>query len=87
MRKPARVIGKLLADISNALRQTESEFNSAAIEMAQQFHYYDSASQAGICNIDLENYLESLTDAVQWLREQGKLKTPHSLKPTVQRQS
>ncbi|MCU0710500.1 MAG: NAD-dependent epimerase/dehydratase family protein [Pirellula sp.] len=73
MRKPARVIGKLLADISNACRKTESEFNSAAIEMAQQFHHYDSSRAHRDLQYASRSYLESLTDAVQWLREQGKL--------------
>lgn len=87
MRKPARVIGKLLADISNAFRQTESEFNSAAIEMAQQFHYYDSSLASRDLQYRSRNYLESLKDAVQWLHEQGKLKKPQSLNTPVQPQS
>lgn len=73
MRKPARVIGKLLADLLNARRKTESEFNSAAIEMAQQFHHYDSSLARRDLQYAPRNYLDSLNDAIQWMREQGIL--------------
>ncbi|MFN7845083.1 MAG: NAD-dependent epimerase/dehydratase family protein [Pirellula sp.] len=74
MRKPARVIGKLLADLLNTLRKNESEFNSAAIEMAQQFHHYDSGLARRDLNYASRNYLNSLGDAIQWLSDQGILK-------------
>lgn len=73
MRKPARVIGKLLADLLNAPRKNESEFNSAAIEMAQQFHYYDSSLARRELQYAPRNYGDSLNDAIEWLRKQGVL--------------
>jgi len=75
MRKPARVIGKLLADLLNAGRKKESEFNSAAIEMAQQFHYYDSSQAQSDLQYSSRNYRESLHDAVEWLHAQGVINT------------
>ncbi len=73
MRKPARVIGKLLADLLNVPRKSESEFNSAAIEMAQQFHYYDSGLARRELQYAPRNYEDSLSDAIEWLREQNVL--------------
>jgi dihydroflavonol-4-reductase len=78
MRKPARVIGKLLADLLNAPRKTESEFNSAAIDMAQQFHYYDSSLARRELQYAPRNYQDSLRDAIEWLREQDVLEPKKS---------
>ncbi|XZE21971.1 NAD-dependent epimerase/dehydratase family protein [Pirellulaceae bacterium SH449] len=74
MRKPAQVVGKLLADLSNRFRNQESDFNSAAIEMAQQFHFYDSGLAETELGYSSRPYTESLRDAVEWLRLRKFLK-------------
>jgi dihydroflavonol-4-reductase len=74
MRKPAQVVGKLLADVSNRFRNEESDFNSAAIEMAQQFHFYDSGRAKTELGYTSRPYTESLRDAVDWLRLRKLLK-------------
>jgi dihydroflavonol-4-reductase len=74
MRKPARVIGSLLADTYNRLRRTESDFNSAAIKMGQQFHYYDSGRARQDLDYKNRPFTESIDDSIDWLRQQGHLR-------------
>lgn len=73
MRKPARVIGNLLANGVNLLRREESDFNSAAIEMAQQFHYYSSRRAEEELGYHPRPIHESIDDAIQWLRSHNYL--------------
>lgn len=74
MRKPAQVVAKFLADVSNRFRSQESDFNSAVIEMAQQFHFYDSGLAETELGYVARPYAESLRDAVDWLRSRNILK-------------
>jgi dihydroflavonol-4-reductase len=73
MRKPARVIGNLLANGVNLLRREESDFYSAAIEMAQQFHYYSSRRAEEELGYHPRPIHESIDDAIQWLRTHNYL--------------
>ncbi len=73
MRMPAKVISQVAADVINTVRRVEGTFNSAAIEMGQQFHYYNSDrafKQLGYRTRDIQ---ESIHDAVEWLANQGQL--------------
>lgn len=73
MRRPARVIGPILADALSLLRREESDFNSAAIRMGQQFHYYSSELAHRHLGYKSRPAEESIHDAIQWLREAGHL--------------
>lgn len=73
MRLPSKVISQIWADAVNTLRSSEMAFNSAAIEMGQQFHFYSSErarKDLGYRNRDLN---VSINDAIEWLAEQGAL--------------
>jgi dihydroflavonol-4-reductase len=73
MRRPARAIGPLLADGVNFFRRKESDFNSAAIRMGQQFHYYDSRLAGEHLGYATRPTEDSIRDAIQWLRDAGHL--------------
>lgn len=74
MRRPARVIGPILADALSLFRREESDFNSAAIRMGQQFHYYNSELAQRQLSYTSRPADESIQDAIQWLREAGHLR-------------
>jgi hypothetical protein len=73
MRKPARVIGPILADALSFFCREESDFNSAAIRMGQQFHYYSSELAQKHLDYRSRPAETSIQDAVQWLREAGHI--------------
>ncbi len=73
MRRPARVIGPILADALSLLRREESDFNSAAIRMGQQHHYYSSELANRHIEYKSRPAEDSIQDAIQWLREVGYL--------------
>lgn len=73
MRRPARAISPILADGINLFRRSESDFNSAAIRMGQQFHYYDSQLAREHLGYATRPTEDSIDDAIGWLREAGHL--------------
>ena len=75
MRRPARVIGKWIANVVNCFTSNELDFNSAAIAMSQQFHYYSSLRAEQEHGYRPRSVQESLDDSIAWLREQRLLRS------------
>jgi hypothetical protein len=62
-----------LADGLNFFRREESDFNSAAIRMGQQFHYYLSSRARSLLGYETRPIDDSIRDAIDWLRHAGHL--------------
>lgn len=75
MRRPARVIGSWLANVLNRFTTNERDFNSAAIAMSQQFHYYRSNRAEQEYGYKPRPVESSLTDSIEWLREHRLLRS------------
>jgi dihydroflavonol-4-reductase len=75
MRRPARLIGKWIANVVNCFTSNELDFNSAAIAMSQQFHYYSSLRAEQEHGYRPRPVQESLDDSIAWLREQRLLRS------------
>lgn len=73
MRPPGRwVIGKV-GDCLGAFSKDEPVFNSAALRMGAQFHWYSSDRARASLGYESRPATQSLEDAIAWLRQQGKL--------------
>jgi dihydroflavonol-4-reductase len=75
MRRPARVIGRWIANVVNSFAPHELDFNSAAIAMSQQFHYYSSLRAEREYGYRPRPMEKSLDDSIDWLREHRLLRS------------
>lgn len=73
MKLPAKVISQISADLINMAKRDETAFNSAAIEMAQQFHYYSSERARKHLGYRNREIATSIDDAVTWLADHDYL--------------
>jgi dihydroflavonol-4-reductase len=68
MRAPSRFVGSVVGDMLSKFLNRELDVNSAAIEMASQFHWYSSQRAMDELGYKPRPVHESIHDAVQWLR-------------------
>ncbi|MEM6980457.1 MAG: NAD-dependent epimerase/dehydratase family protein [Planctomycetota bacterium] len=64
-----RVIAGIAGDVQTKFMAGESDFNSAAVRMSSQFHYYNSSRARRELDYQCRSADDSLRDAVAWLRE------------------
>ena len=68
-----RWIGRMTAEVISKLRKEEGDINTAALLMSCQFHWYDSSRARQELGYRSRDPLESLDDAIKWLRERGEI--------------
>jgi dihydroflavonol-4-reductase len=68
-----RWIGRIAGDLVSKFSEQESDLNSAAVRMSSQFHWYDNSRAKTELGYRSRDPSESLNDAIEWLRGQGKL--------------
>jgi dihydroflavonol-4-reductase len=73
MRPPGRWVIGTVGDCLGAFSKQEPVFNSAALRMGSQFHWYSSDRARKTLGYESRPATESLEDAIAWLRQQGKL--------------
>jgi dihydroflavonol-4-reductase len=72
LRRPGQFVIGIFADLFLSGKE-ESVANSAAIKMSSQFHYHDSSHAANDLGYSNRSLDETLSDAIVWMREHGKL--------------
>ncbi|MCC9643973.1 NAD-dependent epimerase/dehydratase family protein [Rhodopirellula sp. JC740] len=64
-----RWIAGVAGDVVGKLLPAEPDFNSAAVRMSSQYHYYDSSRAKKELDYRIRPFEETLQDAAQWLRD------------------
>jgi dihydroflavonol-4-reductase len=62
-----RWIAGVAGDVVGKLLPHEVDFNSAAVGMSSQYHYYDSSRAQSELDYKIRPFEESLTDAANWI--------------------
>ncbi|MFN6129610.1 MAG: NAD-dependent epimerase/dehydratase family protein [Planctomycetota bacterium] len=73
MRPPGRWLIGAIGDLLGAVSANEPVFNSAALRMGSQFHWYSSQRARDGLGYESRPAAQSLDDTIAWLRERGKL--------------
>lgn len=68
-----RWIGRVAGDVISKFSKTEGDFNSAAVRMSSQFHWYDSSRAKDELGYRSRDPSLSIDDAIKWLRNQGMI--------------
>ena len=74
MRTPGRIIAGTIGDTISKFMKSELDINSAAIGMSSQFQWYNSQRAITELGYNPRPAVESIRDAVQWLRNNQLLK-------------
>ncbi|MEO9592111.1 MAG: HpnA protein, partial [Rhodopirellula bahusiensis] len=64
-----RWIAGVAGDVVGKLLPHEVDFNSAAVGMSSQYHYYDSSRAQSELDYKIRPFEESLADAANWIRQ------------------
>jgi dihydroflavonol-4-reductase len=73
MRSPGRAVVGALGDLAGRLTGSEPIVNSAAIQMAAQFHWYSSQRAIEALGYTPRPGAQAIDDAIVWFREHGYL--------------
>ena len=73
MRPPGRWLIGTIGDLLAKFSANEPVFNSAALRMGAQYHWYSSQRARDCFGYQSRPASESLDDTIAWLREHGKL--------------
>jgi dihydroflavonol-4-reductase len=73
MRPPGRWLVGAVGDLVGKITGHEPVFNSAALRMGSQFHWYSSQRARDGLGYQSRQVAQSLDDTIDWLREFGKL--------------
>lgn len=74
MRLPERIAVALICNLLRGCTGKEGDVNSASIKMSSQFHWYDSQRAIDELGYRYRSADESISSAVQWLRNHGMLR-------------
>ena len=74
MRPPGRIIAGTIGDTISKFMKSELDINSAAIGMSSQFQWYNSQRAITELGYNPRPAVESIRDAVQWLRNNQLLR-------------
>lgn len=74
MRPPGRIIAGTIGDMISKFMKSELDINSAAIGMSSQFQWYNSQRAITELGYNPRAAVESIRDAVQWLRNNQLLR-------------
>jgi dihydroflavonol-4-reductase len=76
MRSPGRWVIGTLGDLLGRMMTQEPIFNSAALRMGSQYHWYSSQHAHTSLGYRSRPAAQSLDDTIAWLREYGMLSSP-----------